>query len=433
MNKLEWGIVALSLVLASVTVYSFSQIITLQSQVKSLQREVEDSHTRELYGKTVTIGFIASSTIAYDAAKLFLEQIVAPDMNDYCRQIGKNVQFQFQIEDAQGQPVTHIEKVQLFKSECISVFIGGLWSNQADVSLNYVNTNHMLMLSTSSTSPNLAIANDRLYRMCPSDSYTAPALVEMLWSYGIRHVLFFQRGDGWGEGIKNLFEPAWKAKGGDFTGAIIRYEAEDIEFSSYLATADKQITDALAKGYKLEEIGGVLLSFNEAPVLIAQAEKYPNIYRIKWFGADSTAKSQNILDQSSEGATRIKLFSLLPSESVTRQYQALESRYTALTGLPLGSLNANVYDTSMIIMKAMLQADSVRADDIVNLMQPLCNSYYGVSGSCSINEFGDRLPPPYDIWGYGVVEGKVEFVRYGGVDPVTGVVSWDMGQMPSDQ
>jgi branched-chain amino acid transport system substrate-binding protein len=429
LNKLEWGLVALFLVLAGVTVYSFTQIIVLQSQVKSLQQEVEDSRTRALYGKTVTIGFIASSTIAYDSAKLFLEQIVAPDMNAYCKQLGKNVQFQFQIEDAQGLALTHLEKVQGFKSMGIDVFIGGLWTSQATGSLNYVNSNHMLMWSPSSVHSTYALV-DRLYRLSPSDSYTAPALVEMMWSYGIKHVVFLQRGDSWGDDIMKVFKSAWKAKGGDFTGNTIRYNATASEFSTYLADADLQITDVLTKGYKHEEIGGVLLSFNEAPIIIAQAEKYPNIYRIKWFGADSTARSQMIIDQSSEGATRMKIFSLLPSVSVTRQYQVLESRYTALTGLPLGSLNANIYDTSMIIMKAMLQADSHRADDIVNLIPILCDDYYGVSGSCSLNEFGDRLPPPYDIWGYGVVNGKVEFVRYGGVDPVTGNVSWFLGGTP---
>ena len=133
----------------------------------------------------------------------------------------------------------------------------------------------------------------------------------------------------------------------------------------------------------------------------------------------------------------MKLYSLLPSKPDNREYRALESRYTALTGLPLTDysfphdtfepMNAYLYDSAMIIMKAMLQADSSKADDIVDLLQPLCENYYGVTGSCSLNAAGDRVPPPYDIWGYGVVDGKVELVRYGGVDPVTGLVSWDDG------
>ena len=33
-------------------------------------------------------------------------------MNAYCKQIGKNVTFQFQIEDAEGEASTHLDKVK---------------------------------------------------------------------------------------------------------------------------------------------------------------------------------------------------------------------------------------------------------------------------------------------------------------------------------
>jgi ABC-type branched-subunit amino acid transport system substrate-binding protein len=461
LNKLEWGIVALCVIISGVTVYSFTQITTLQAQVNSLNlRIIEKDETINVLkaesseGKIIKIGYIASSTKGLVTDKPYLEQIIQPDMNAYCKQMGKNVTFQFQIEDAQGQAAVHLEIVQEFKNQGISVFIGGLWSSQACGSMSYVNINHMLMLSPSSTSPSCAIADDRFYRMCPIDNYTAPALVEMLWSYGIRHVCFVQRGDSWGDGIKNLFEPAWKAKGGDFLGAAdivwdkdwsidwitetgTRYNVNETDFSDYLDFADQQISIARKK-YSAESIGGVLLSFDEAPLIISQAKNFPNVSSTIWFGADRTAKSNGIISQAPDEASQMKLFSFLPSVSVNRQYQALERRYTALTGLPLGgysvysgfsleAYNAYLYDSAMIIAKAMLLADSGKADDIVNLIQPLCDNYYGVSGSCSLNEFGDRLPPPYDIWGYGVVEGKVEFVRYGGVDPLTSVVSWVTG------
>jgi branched-chain amino acid transport system substrate-binding protein len=464
LNKLEWGIVALCVTIAVLTVYSFTQLTNFQTQVNSLSQQITEKDdtiskkdetittlkAKSLEGKVIKIGYIASSTQGLATDKPYLEQIILPDMNAYCKQMGKNVTFQFQIEDAQGLPPTHLDKVQELKNQGISVFIGGLWSSHACGSLQYVNVNHMLMLSPSSTSPSCAIVNDRFYRMCPVDNYTAPALVEMLWSYGIRHVCFVQRGDSWGDGIYNLFKTAWKAKGGDFTNPAenmdwdlelsrgygsIRYNDTSSDFSEYLAIAEQQIREAREK-YPAESIGGVLLSFDEAPLIISQAKDYPNVYSTKWFGVDRSAKSSSIRDKVPDEANQMKLYSLLPSKSVNRQYQVLESRYTALTGLPLGgysvypgfsleAYNAYLYDSAMIIMKAMLQADSYKADDVVNLIQPICNNYYGVSGSCSLNEFGDRLPPPYDIWGYGVVNGKVEFVRYGGVDPVTGVVSWD--------
>ena len=450
LNKLQLGIVALSLVLAGVTVYSFTQISTLLTKVNSLTLQITEKDeaintikTKTLEGTVVKIGYISASTEALETVKPFLEKIIVPDMNAYCKQIGKNVTFQFQIEDAQGQAAIHLEKVQELKKQGISVFIGGLWSSQACGSLNYVDNNHMLMLSYSSTSPTLNIADDRLFRFIHNDIYNGPVLAEMLWSYGIRHVCFIHRGDSWGDGILGLFKPVWKEKGGDILNTSdivwneewdlewvnrggIRYNSTTIDFSDYLAIADQQISNARKK-YSADSIGVILLAFDEAPLIISQAKDYPNIYSTKWFGADSTAKSKEIKDQVPEEANVMKLYSYLPSPPDNEQYKRLEGRYTALTGLPLTIYNAYLYDTSMIAMKAMLLADSDKADSIVNLLQPLCTNYYGVTGPCSLDTSGDREPPPCDIWGYGVVEGKVEFIRYGGIDPAAGRVSWDTG------
>ena len=284
-----------------------------------------------LKGQTIRIGYIASSTQGLETAKPFRDVMLVRDANKYAALLGFDAKFTIQIDDAQGQAATHLEKVQAFKSMGVEVFEGGLWSSQAQCSMNYCDTNKMLMWSTSSTSPTLAIAGDYLYRLCPSDSFLAPALVEVTWSYGIKHLVFFQRGDSWGDGIKNLVEPAWKLKGGDFIGDTIRYAAEATEFANYLAVADQQISDALAKGYKLEEIGGILLSFNEAPVIVTQGADYPNIYKIRWFGADGTAKSQYIRDQSATGAMAMKIFSLYAAASTNEIVTKVDAEYMALT------------------------------------------------------------------------------------------------------
>ena len=129
----------------------------------------------------------------------------------------------------------------------VTIFEGGGWSSQAQSCLSYVNSNGMLMWSTTSTSPTLAIANDNLFRMCPADSALAPALVDVMWAYGIKTVIIFQRGDSWGDGIVNLFKPAWQAKGGEIAGEVVRYAAESTDFSNYLQQANTMATAAVAK------------------------------------------------------------------------------------------------------------------------------------------------------------------------------------------
>lgn len=386
-----------------------------------------------LKGATVRIGYIASATVGLETMKPFRDVILMPDANKFAALLGYDTKFVISIDDAQGQPATHLEKVQAFKSMGIEIFEGGLWSAQAQASLNYCNTNKMIMWSTSSTAPTLSIAGDYLFRLCPSDSFLAPALVEVTWSYGIKHIVFIQRGDAWGDGIKNIFEPAWKAKGGDFLGDTIRYAAEATEYANYLAVADQQITDALAKGYKIEEIGGVLLAFNEAPVLVTQAADYPNVYKVRWFGADGTAKSQYIRDQSAAGALQMKVFSLLAASTANELYNAIDARYMALNKLPLGSYNGYSYDLNVNIMPtSFFMTQSTKGVDNVAMCIPICYNTFGCTGWDRLLPNGDRVPPPFDVWGFGLVNGKCDFVNYGTYDNDLAKMAWNKVALAAD-
>lgn len=392
-----------------------------------VQTETKTVTVKELplKGATIKLGYIASSTQGLETAKPYRDQVIFPDLNAWAKIVGYDAKFTVQIDDAASQAATHLEKVQAFKSIGIEVFEGGGWSSQAQAALNYCDTNKMVMWSSSSTSPTLAIANDYLFRLCPSDMFLAPALVEMTWSYGIKHIVFIQRGDSWGDGIKNIFEPAWKKKGGTFLGDTIRYAGEATEFANYLAVANTQIDDGLKKGYKIEEIGGVLLAFNEAPVLVTQAKDYPNIYKIRWFGADGTAKSQYIRDDSTEGALKMKIFSLLAAASTNEKYTNIDKRYFALTKLPLGSYGAYSYDLNFILANSIFEKQSVKGVDLKPLQAPISYQTFGAGGWCRLNEFDDRFPPPFDIWGFGLVAGKCDFVRYGVYDLDLATTVWD--------
>ncbi len=379
-----------------------------------------------LKGQTIRIGYISASTQGLETAKPTRDTIYTRDANKYADLLGFGVKFNIQIDDAQSQAATHLEKVQAFKSMGVEVFEGGGWSSQAQGSLNYCNTNKMLMWSTASTSPTLAIADDYLYRLCPSDSFLAPALVDVAWSYGIRHLVFFQRGDSWGDGIKNLVEPAWKAKGGDFTGDTIRYAGEATEFANYLAVADSQIAAALAKGDKLEEIGGILLSFNEAPVIVTQGKDYPNIYKVKWFGSDGTAKSQYIRDQAPEGAMKMSIFSLIAAQTTNALFERVDTEVLALTKLPLGSYGAYAYDLNTNIMPtSFFITQSTKGVDNVKVAQQVCFNTFGAGGWSRLLDVGDRVPPPFDVWGFGLVDGVCNFRNYGTYDLEKKVMFWD--------
>jgi branched-chain amino acid transport system substrate-binding protein len=354
-----------------------------------------------LKNAVVKVGYIASDTTGLETGKPYHEQIIVRDMNAYAKTLGYGTTFTFNVDDAQGQANTHLEKVQGFKSAGITVFEGGGWSSQAQSALAYCNSNGMLMWSSSSTSPTLAIANDNLFRMCTADTHLSPALADMMWAAGVKSIVYFQRGDSWGDGIINLLDPIWKGMGGEVAGEKVRYASEATEFANYLAVADEQVKTAVAKyGGETQRVGVVILSFNEISVILKQVSAYPNIYNVHWWGSDGTAKSQRAMDDAPDEANHIGIYSLLSRETLTPLYVSLEKEYVALTKQQYGTYSAYSYDIWQVIMATMFKTQSTSGAVLVPFQKVTSDQFWGAAGWSKLDEFGDRAGPPYDAWGF---------------------------------
>lgn len=382
-----------------------------------------------LQGETVQIGYIAASTTTLETGKPHHEEIIAIDMNNQAKLLGwGGVTFEWLCDDATGQANTHLEKVQGYKSMGVDIFEGGGWSSHAQSALSYVNTNNMLMWSTTSTSPTLAIADDNLFRMCPADSALAPALVDVMWSYGIKSVIIFQRGDSWGDGIVNLFSPAWEAKGGVIAGDVVRYAAESTDFSNYLQQANNMAETAVAAQGSNDRVGVLLLSFDEAPVILSQCNDYTAVYDCVFFGGDGTAVSQRIMDDAPEQANHMKIYSLMAQSPTSSKFNSLKARYFALTQQQYTAYSAYSYDVGFVLMDSILQAQSTDALDVMDLQVPIANNMYGAGGWCQMNEFGDRAAPTFDVWFYGPGEAKPSYAYLGGsYNPDNQEMTWNIG------
>ncbi len=377
-----------------------------------------------LKGKTIKIGDIQSTTTGLETEKPFVAEILKPDLNDFAKKLGYNVSFDFLIDDAQGQAAIHLEKIQSYKAMGVNLVIGGRWSSQAQAALSYVNENNMLLFSPSSTSPLLAIKGDNLYRMCPDDTVQAPAIAEMLRSWGIKAVIVMQRGDAWADGIYNILEKELPKRDVTILDRV-RYAAEVTEFSSYLATMEDKAKAAVAQ-YGKDAVAVEVLSFEEIVTIVTQAKDYPTIYNLFWFGSDGTSMTQRLIDDAPTQSNKLKIYSTLAAPAESPKYSALYDRYYALVKQPFGYYTACTYDIAWTMAYAVLQTQSTDPKVIIPTIHPITYNQFGASGWTRLNEAGDRAHGNYDIWGYGDPDGdgKVDNVKYGFFDGVTGKVTW---------
>lgn len=109
----------------------------------------------------------------------------------------------------------------------IDYYVGPTTSAAAKALLPYANDNNLVMVSPSSTAPELAILNDSLFRLVPDDRKQAPFIARTLASDGKTHVVIVQRDDVWGRDMVAAF-------GGSYTGTV----SDTITYSADIGTVD---------------------------------------------------------------------------------------------------------------------------------------------------------------------------------------------------
>lgn len=376
-----------------------------------------------LEGREIEIGYIANDLEGLETAIPLLKEIIEPDLNKYASKLNYNVRFNFVLDNAQGKAATHLEKVQGFKARGINLFIGGGYSSFAQSSLSYCNDNDMLMWSPSSSSPLLAIENDNFFRMCPDDTIQAPVISEMIQSRGVKRIIVLQRGDAWADGIYNYFEPAFLVNNGEITKRT-RYNINENDFSHILQHTDELMRQTISES-GVGEFGILVLCFDEIVNIIKQAQNYPDLLDVPWFGSDGTVFSKKILDETPYLASKVKLFSTYTSPVGSSKFADLYDRYYGLTNQPLGFYSACIYDIAWIIAQGILEAQSTAATDIIPLIPRLTANHFGSTGWSLINEAGDRANTNYLIWGYTLNDENPECSVHGYYDSITGEIHWD--------
>ncbi len=377
--------------------------------------------------RTIKIGVIASNTEDMETEVTFFERIIEPDINEYMKKLPRQfppLRFDFLVEDAQGSPEIHLEKVQQFHAMGVDLIIGGLWSSQASYSLDYVNANDMLLISPSSTYPDLAIPGDNLFRLCPDDTIQSRILAKMINSRGIENVIVIQRDDTWGNDLYKVFKTEYE---GDILKRLV-YPTGTENFHSYLTTAN-----AAAMGE--ENVGVLLISFNELNQIIIEASNgmYPNIYgegpdprEPPWFGTETGVRLHSTLEEAPEQAVHLTILSPISAPPSSSKFNDLSERYLQRTHQEADYYTATTADCAWILTQAVLETQFLTSGtDIAEVLPDIAWRHYGYSGWCLLNDAGDRETSNFDIWGYYRMEDETpSFKRYGFYDSVNDELIW---------
>ena len=150
----------------------------------------------------VNVGLLLPATgdiASHGVDNIIASRLGAADFNAYLRDSGEPWQVNLVNEDTQTDPAIALEKIQSLNSKGIKLILGTETSAELLNIKSYADSNNMLLISPSSTTPKLAI-QDNIFRLIPDDTKQAVVIAELLKFDGIRVIVPVYRGDVWGDG-----------------------------------------------------------------------------------------------------------------------------------------------------------------------------------------------------------------------------------------
>jgi branched-chain amino acid transport system substrate-binding protein len=388
-------------------------------------------------GRTLTLGVLtdlssdlaSQGTRARDAA-----QLAVKDINSYLSSpqgaasagtSACNVKFAVSITDYALDGAKALSGLQAFAAAGVQVVVGPLNSGAAQNILQYANSNHIVLISPSSTSVALAIANDYLFRTAPNDRWQGQADSTMLKAEGAAKVIILQRHDTYGDALANATAVNFAGTGSINYGTctatdtvcILRYDTSLKTFGSIIPTlttdyqtlntgtsTNKVAIDAIS----FEEFGEIVIeidtSSNTATKALVNTDTLPGTGSGTihiWTGTDGQAQDTVLSGNSTSGPilSRIRLPSTIYGFQNTTKTQALQKNFAGnYTGIACDNYCRGAYDDVWLGALATLSAGAYDGTKIQAVMLGVANNFFGVTGPSSLEASGDRVATIYQIW-----------------------------------
>jgi ABC-type branched-subunit amino acid transport system substrate-binding protein len=361
-------------------------------------------------GALLPITGVSSSLGESEGAAL---KIAAKDINEYLFKTHSNIGIELVIEDTQTNPSVSLEKLKHLAAKGIKIVIGPATSEDLKATQDYADKNGIVLISPSSTAHSLAIKGNNVFRFVPDDTHQAQAISKLMWNDGIKVVIPFWRTDVYGNDLVKATRQSLQELGGrvadgvgyipntgDFTASLNRINF--IVWDQDLKALDSKVNQAISK-YGIDKVGVYSVAFDEIAPIFIQAQNHPTLSKVKWFGSDKETLNNKLIRNTEAAAFAVKTNFTTPIYAVEddndERLKHIEAQIHEQIERTPRSYASVAYDALWVA--ALVENDTKATHDInylKNSIVKIADSYKGITGNTSLNQFGDRKYGDYDFW-----------------------------------
>ena len=302
-------------------------------------------------------------------------------------------------EDTASNPVIALEKAQALHSRGADILFGPAGSSRVKNVMSYANDNNMVVLSCCSTSTELAIADDRVFRVVADDANQGKAFGIILAHDGIEVAVPIWIGDSYGDSLSSAAISEFEERGG-MSDEGVRYNPDVREFSievdSLATTVQKHVDD-----HGADKVAVVVVAFDEIVSIMQAADRYPVLKEVKWYGSETLAQNPFILRDriARDFATDVGFSAIqVPLGDGPRAQSVTAALSIPFSGTP-NAFAYNAYDAVWLAGLSMERAGSSDPADIAAILPRLADVYTGGAlSSTELNDAGDLALAIYGTW-----------------------------------
>ncbi|MDK6029154.1 penicillin-binding protein activator [Ignisphaera sp. 4213-co] len=344
----------------------------------------------------------ALATYGAQCKEAFL--LAVNDVNEWLQKLGKPWRLKPYVEDTAVDPNIALNKLMDLAARGVKVVVGPMASSEVKNIKSFADSNKILVISQSSTSMELAIPNDFIYRFVPPDKYQGIAIAHILWERGVRYVVPIWRGDTWGDGLVNYtkteFMKLCSSVGGGNCGFDngIRYDPKAQEFSTEVAKLNDIVTNYVNK-YGKDKVGVLAISFEEVANIFTEALKYPILAEVKWEGSDGTYGTSKLVENKelADFAAKVGFWNTMAAPGQSPLKDSVRQRLIQKLGQEPIPYAYFTYDAVWAVALALDHVGKYDGEAIRNAIPLVLQMFIGASGHFQLDENGDRATTDYTI------------------------------------
>lgn len=364
------------------------------------------------FAMAVSGPYAVDGPVRRDGGILAIEHI-----NKYLESIGSPIRFRFVHDDTKGAAADALKVVQSMYAAGIKVIVGPFSSGEVRGIMDFANTNKIVVISPSSTSPLLAVPNDYVFRTVPTDLFQAEVVAKVMSDHGIKKVVIMARGDDYGKGLADAFERVFTQKYGGRVSKLI-YTVPQPDYASEVARVSSMVAELGAD----TSTAVFIIAFEDDGLnIIGHARLDPVLSKVRWFGSETLRRPAAYLPEPdgkapmevAEFLDKVKLTGVFASPRGSPLATIFEEEYKARFGRSPSPYAYFTYDSVWVAALAILFAGTYDGEAVAKALPIVGEHFIGVTGYKAFDGNGDAAGADYTIWQYRFDGTKYSFQDIG--------------------